>query len=538
MALALQCPVKRSNTGDAHLVAFLGPWAPGDSQRLLQDFQSSLGDVDLILWQPHPEAKDSQATIYALSIAAYRSGWSDLLIADGLSNRQVKGNTRGRESSLLSVIRVAVNGRQQDEVEVIARRTTTDSLGAILINADIAVRRGFEDGLVLHDSNQSLFTGDILSESAVGSPGLYDGTDPSIAGSVPRTDDSLNIFLLFPSPLDERRTIQSTIQQVVDQAQATSEGKTPTVHLAAWKHDRVPSRRDIYRLWIAYTQHVNRTDSMHFLESIPDAGISEAQFITIYDNEPYPLIVARNTLDTVVKASLGSSTRLSEIASTPFSQLREDIELLHDPDAPFAPNPFPWKSPDSRAIDIPLFYLTNALTLEQERALKFEIQTITDDDLEDELKACSFVPWNPVSNPVHGADGTIESIWNTIFELHTHKAQYPEAYIEPPYFFIDAQSGVDQTIIAVYTDKYSELSTIVSETEAHSLHDILADVMEPPASGFVYGRVRGRDAHNVYANVSVGEMDFEEFFEGREGELRRARGPMVPSALADFISTE
>jgi hypothetical protein len=157
--------------------------------------------------------------------------------------------------------------------------------------------------------------------------------------------------------------------------------------------------------------------------------------ITIYDNESDPLIIARNSLDTVLEEALGSSTRLSQVASTPFTQL-SDIELLHSPDTPFASNSFPWKSLDRRAIDIPLFYLTNNLTLDQKRALKFETQTITYVDLDDELKVCCFVPWTPTPdfptlNAPNGT-GTVVRIWSVLFEMQNYKLTSPESYVEPP----------------------------------------------------------------------------------------------------------
>ncbi|KAL2788309.1 hypothetical protein BJX66DRAFT_262207 [Aspergillus keveii] len=441
------CPVKSSSTGNSHLVAFLGSWAENDSERLLQQLQVLLDDVHLIHWQPHPETPDSQATIHALSLAAYPSEWSELIIADSLTGRQLNESTCGREGSQLSVIRVAVTARQRDEVQVIARRITIDNITVAPLDVNIGVSRSFEDGLILHDPNRSLFTADVVSESAVGPSWPFDGTELTIPESVPKEDESLNIFLLFRNTSEERRAIH---------------------------------------------------------------------------------------LDTVLEEAIGSSTRLSQVASTPFIQL-SDIELLHPPDSPFAPNSFPWKSLDRRAIDIPLFYLTNNLTRDQKRALKFEIQTITYVDLDDELKVCCFVPWTPTPdfpalNAPNGT-GTVARIWSILFEMQNHKLSSPESYIEPPYFFIDAQSGIDQTVIAMRTDKYYELSTLVTEAETESAHDILSDITDPPIGGFMYGRIRGRDAHNLSANLNIANMGFEEFFEGREGEIVRVSGPKLSALM-------
>ncbi|KAL3455313.1 hypothetical protein BJX64DRAFT_72769 [Aspergillus heterothallicus] len=528
MASALQCPVKPSNTRNPHLVAFLGFWAPDDSKRLLQQFQSSLSDVNLILWQPHPEAQDTQANIHALSVATYRSGWSEVIVADGLTERQINGNTRGRESAKLSVVRVAVLARKQDEVQVIARRTAADNTGPVSLDASIGVPRHFEDGLVLRDPTRALFTPDLSLELAPGSSWPYNDADAAIPESILKGDESLNIFLLFPTTQDRRQTMELAIQQAVAQMRATDKAeRRPVVHIEPWEHDRKPSRRDITRLWSAYTRHVNRTDCMHLLDSVPNSDFSRAQFITIYESETCPLIIARNTLETVIKESLKTSSRLSEISSTPLSQLT-DVELLYDPDTPFTANPFPWKCPDTHAIDIPLFYLTDSLTLDQKRALKYEIQTPTSFDLDDELKVCTFVPFTSSETLIQTTDNTVARTWSTLFEMHTYKSQSPDSYTDPPYFFIDTQSGVDQTVIAVHTDKYSEPSTLVREAETGSAHDILVDITEPPISGLVYGRIPGRDAHNMYANLSLTNMDFGGVFEGREGEVRRVGRPSVP----------
>jgi hypothetical protein len=116
--------------------------------------------------------------------------------------------------------------------------------------------------------------------------------------------------------------------------------------------------------------------------------------------------------------------------------------------------------------------------------------------------------------------------------MQNYKLADPEFYIEPPYFFIDAQSGLDQTVIAMYTDRYSDLSALVNETETESAHDILSAMTDPPISGFMYGRTRGQYAHNLSANLSIANMGFEEFFEGREEEIVRVSGPRLSGLMA------
>ncbi|KAL2823498.1 hypothetical protein BDW59DRAFT_148691 [Aspergillus cavernicola] len=548
----MACPPKPSDTKHSLLVVYLANWSEEKEENLVQHLPS-LKDVQITKWHPSDaflqsvapqgQHQDSQANIYAVAIAAFQSGWSEFVVADGLTRRQIKGVYRNGDKPLISVAGVSVKlGQQESEVQVIARRITgkddktalsLDTLRNLSLSrdgdlADISPETGF----VLHDPGRSLFAADTISRAGESSPAWpYDGEEkPSIPSFLPKDKQSLNIFLLFPTTPEQLQSMQSTIQQAAEaQAKEKCNSKSkvnsnnddkaarrpPTAQLASWDHTQTPSRRDIVRMWEAYTRHIDHPDTMHFLpHPFQESDTTTAQFLTVYDNFDAPLLVAKNTLTTVINESLHLSNRYTEIEPQAKQHSHFELELLSPPTIPFYTNPTPWNPISEGLISIPLFYLTQSLPRSQHRILESEIQTPTDVDVPNDTKTCCFVSWP------HPQDGNLASIWEIFWEMRSYRRS--KDYREPPYLFIDKQSAVDKTLIVIHPDHYFGFDS--NETA----QDILADIEEPDIRGILYGRIPGREAHSVWANLRIANMGFEDFFEGREDEIVKIQRPGWP----------
>ncbi|KAL3470794.1 hypothetical protein BJX99DRAFT_263889 [Aspergillus californicus] len=546
------CPHPSNNpSSPSLLVLFLTDWDDDDKETLIDRLQPALKDIDITKWHPYEDRarkrkrrvrhnQDSQANIYALAIATFRAGWSEFVVADGLTSRQIDPDYEDGENEMISVVGVAIRAGQQDEVRVIARRVRiTDqeegdflSLGALkdlgLLKGELE-NTGFDRGMILHDPDKGVFAADTISTADDGPRSIwpYDCEKPTIPASVPTGRQDLNIFLLFETSPEQLQKMQAVIEQATDN-QAHGQGKTkteteksPKVYLVPWERTQFPSRRDILCLWDAYTHHIDHPDTMHFLLQPIQDSISSNQLLTVY-NQDGPLVLAKNTLTTVINEFQHPSTRLAD-TSTLFKQTQpdsapEDMELIFPPDYPFYPSPVPWYPVDRSLNSVPLFYLTNTFTTTQHRKLESEIQTLTDVDVPEMPKICCFVPYSEPQDL--NDEDVVPFIWKTHWSMKSYEST--QDYCEPPYFFIDKQSALDNTILVMKPDYYFGMNE-----DAHA-QELLRDIVFPEIRGFLYGRIAGRDAHVVWANLRIANMGFEDFFEGREDEMFKAERPGWP----------
>lgn len=153
-----------------------------------------------------------------------------------------------------------------------------------------------------------------------------------------------------------------------------------------------------------------------------------------------------------------------------------------------------WEPVDSAGITpIALFYLTNQLSEEQLQSLKTELHTFNDMEVDDEdeeyKKACCFVPWAEENENI--SDGTVDDMWKVFWGMSQITT------FEMPIFFVDQQSGIDQTVLVAYPD-YSY----------NSDEDTQSPVEE--VNGMLYCRIKGRDAHMIWMDLSTVSMDFDE----------------------------
>lgn len=186
-----------------------------------------------------------------------------------------------------------------------------------------------------------------------------------------------------------------------DEHSDSDEIKEPTVQLIPWEHNHIASRRDLMRIWEACRfrgswQYGPR--SLYFLlEPIKGDNVTTAQFGTLRNLAG--IIILRKTLDHVIKEALDSEAcGNEEIEGDLEINGRVDpskMETMEAPDQPCYPNLPPWLPIEQTWNGAPLFYLTNKVTKQKQRALQDEIQTLTDVDVDDHpsKKICCFVPW-------------------------------------------------------------------------------------------------------------------------------------------------
>lgn len=527
---------------------------------------------------------DSKANIYGLAVLAHRDGRSGFLVADRLTKRQLKGDPRPGESPILSVVMVGIRvlsrssrtqpGHAESEtsehIRVIAKRHTIQQTDAGTIpsqldtfqlsytflggnSIDITTRL-CDYGLELHDPDHAVFIPDTATRT--GREDFERETKTALLESTPlpaelvvsivsRLDhrshpglvpvkiqpESLVIFLTFPTTGDERDSIQSSLQREAYRCLERRTG-SPTkrkredehadiqVQLIPWERKSRATRRDLECHW--KETHDRAICPLNYLlaptkPSRQSFAVEDAQFGSIYHGNDGFVLMARNTLDQMIKAKLNHSNgRLGKIA-----QMQKDlkdgtlpessqVEFLIGPDEPFYYNPPLWEPVNGEGlISIAVFYLTNKLSHDQILALKAELHT--DDARLDGQKACCFVPWEEGNR--NTTDGTIDDIWRIFWEMRRCTS------CQMPIFFIDEQSGIDQTVLMVDTDHY------IWQHDDERATELLKDVEDPSTRGLLYGRIKGRDAHDGHLNLSMGNLNFDEFleFSGLDEEHRYPR---------------
>ncbi|GLI80437.1 hypothetical protein PoHVEF18_008792 [Penicillium ochrochloron] len=522
----MESKTPRPDKRESLLVASLAELDHVDETLLVQTLQSSI-DVTLRvqLWHPpklglpqpfygNKGRRDSKANIYGLAVLAHRDGKTGFLVADTLTKRQLKGDPRPGESPLLSVVMVGIRSPSKpstqtghaetepsEHIRVIAKRHTiqgTESEAILRLldtfelsytflggnSIDITTRL-CEYGLELHDPDHAVF----ISDTAIttGREKFEHETKAALLDSTPLPAE---LVASIVSRLDHHSTSESVSTGI------TSENLV---------------------IFLTFPTTEDEKDSMQSSLQREPLALNDAQFGSIYHGNDGFVLMARNTLDQMVKTKVNHSNgRLSKVA-----QLQEDlkkgnlpdssqVEFLIGPDEPFYYNPPLWEPVNGEGlISIAVFYLTNKLSVDQIRALKTEL--LTENTLLDGQKACCFVPWEDGHKPA--LDGTIDDIWRIFWEMRRCTS------CQMPIFFIDEQSGIDQTVLMVDTDHY------IWQHDDERATELLKDVEDASTKGLLYGRIKGRDAHDGHVSLSMGNLNFDEFLEscGLDQEHRYPR---------------
>jgi hypothetical protein len=552
--------------GSQHPLVFLTDLDEDQKNQLIQHLQDSAGktgqSLTLHAWHPSPEtlqsiAKpgprlDSQANIHAAAILAARAGYTGLLVADELTKGQLTGSLRVGEYPTISVVMVSIRpvpssesvsvsvsepGTAGDQISILAKRTAgptwprgeneheivyEDFLGEMESFELVPLHRKespFADcGLALHDSDQRPFIPDSTAVMSWEKDPVAQGLTIELPGSVKHLgNDHLNVFLLFRATPEEQQRTESALQEAFETAQRTlhkdnqekkSQGSTKQiqVHAIPWEHHHnTGTRRQLLALWNAYQSLVPLDDVVRDIFLL-DAPIHDPTTVklkvvssSIYGGTYIAHLTPSHILPLWNTSWSGNWSRPEH--ETP------DTELLYPPDDPFYVSTPPWQPTTCSVNWVSAFYLTNKLTAEQDRAIRAELFKFDPGfDWEGSPpKTACFVPWTPPEDdPIR--DGTIEDMWDVFWELYTYKRGRSVPYgTSTPTFFIDQQSAIDKTVVAVYADYMFRYK------DEELAREVLRDVELPKVKGMVYNRVPASQAHSMFMNVGVANMGFDEF---------------------------
>ncbi|KAJ5292281.1 uncharacterized protein N7443_008234 [Penicillium atrosanguineum] len=536
---------------------------PHDEAQLVQRLQDHVGKTASVQIWHLPKAKllrpigerdyplDSKGNIFHAAALAHREGLSSIFVADSLTKRQLKEDLRPGEDPLLSVVMVRIRRQGADQNDrpfrVIAKRHTVEGVANILyllnaleISPSFLNRNGNnkDHGIELHDPDRAVFepnrassTGRENHETSITAALLQSFPLPTelcraitsminnrahfqpkkTAGLLRGSHHGTVIMLSFPATPGEIEELRVSVELSLRDRGYHHSGPVGSmkIQLVPWTNDYQATRRDLEMHW--NQTHHPKLCPIWYLLAPPQriAGgydLERAQWAAIYHGSNDGIFIARKTFQSRLMESI-SPQSFRRSAATQFQDRLADqlsidpdrVEIFCSPDSPLYLNPPMWEPVDSAGItSIALFYLTNQLPEEQQQTLKTELHTLNDmeDDYEDEdyNKACCFVPWAEEGENVSG--GTVDDMWEVFWGM------YQLTTFEMPIFFIDDQSGIDQTVLVVYPDHCYN-----SDEDAQSL---MEDVNKPKVNGMLYGRIKGRDAHMAWMDLRDVSMDFDE----------------------------
>lgn len=547
----LTCPAQAVEGKSLLLVILtdLDQTGKGDLVRHVRE--SLTDDTKIQLWHPPKSMlwyvthrslhQDSSANIYAVAIRAYRSGWTNLVVADSLTARQLSKTQNIGESSSISMAMVAVRKSQSAlkyQVRVIPRRTAgrdKEYLHHTLHTFDIVphflgewlhrASRIYEDeGFELYDPDRCILAPDATSllteelanitHAALSSKGLppelvhytlsfIPEEDPPQPISKPSWADhdpyDVQIFLTFYCTPEQLLRMQFAIDEAIQAYSRKEDSRNITIRLirSSNQSNRSPTRRDLIHIWDRYHTPC-APDTIFLREPISDsADLDSTRFIVLHTGRYSPLVAVPITLRTIVQGVCTKSLGLSMHAQA-LSQLPQQppvLEFMHHPSQPFYTNPQFWHPSDESPGRVLLFHLTDKLTPEQDANLQAEIYTHWEHEVSDALEdvydqnseklECMVIPWGR-----HETDGTVDDMWSVFWKVDVEVCFRAIC-------FVDNQSGRDNSVVITREDLVPLYQLTNEERdELHKLEN-LENMEKPYVTGFRYCRIPGRQAHSA-----------------------------------------
>ena len=360
----------------------------------------------------------------------------------------------------------------------------------------------------------------------------------------------MNIFVAFKTTEEELKELQSALQEAVqieyqrleetgnedereqygnDRSNESTSSSEVRISLIPWDHDRALSRRDVMRMRAETAEHPSTVGLPYYRRPQPEdillrpfkrGEADTAQFVTIFQ-PPAGLVAVRTTLSNLVKeaAQYDKCQRfvdfVDELNRNGFIdsdklEILPSREINSSHDDPFYSNPPPWEPVDRQVKHISLFYMTNKLTKEQDRALHNEIKSLGEMDDDDiDPKAICPVAWK--AGQEDADDATLEYMWKVLNMAKRNNV------CRLPFFFVDRQSVEDHTLLVMTKDLY------FWDDDNEQAKELLKDVPNPRFRGLRYARIPGRDAHCIFANLSISNLDMEELDLLEDGIMKLPR---------------
>lgn len=537
-------PVKDNTIKGAQLpLVILADLDDSEKTRLIQHLQGSVKNGESLtahVWQPSTETlqsiakqgvfPDSQANIHATAVLASRAGWDGLLVADQLTKRQLTGTLRVGEYPTVSAVMVSIRpATGEGQIRIFAKRTAgpTWPIGGDeheLVYEDILTELStfeptapnrennpFPDaGLALHDPERRPWSPETCG--ILGWEERPEAGDSRIElgkGEIQHSRDHLNVLLLFPATEKEQKATESALQQAIvqlNQREDCEDGEDgessspPHVHVIPLDSRQTTSRRQLIELWDACQRSLplNSIQWEVFLlkEPIQDVANVELEVVTCrYGAYKF----ARNSLSQIVERSYSV------------------LEVVFAPEHPFYVTTPDWQSTSYALTWIPVFYLTNKLTPEQDKAVRDELVKLTDGDFADYKSVC-YVPWTKDES----REGNLDDMWEVFWDLYTHeRGRAVPCGTSTPVFFIDRQSAIDQTVIAAEAD-----TLYIPRDKKTAASELLEGLDVPQLRGFMYNRIPAAEAHSAFINLGIANMGFDEF--GDEEQVKTYPRPGWP----------
>lgn len=549
----------------ALLIIFLWESDPTSQHGLVAHFQRSFTeDVDIRVWCPSQgvlrsvaaqgSRRDSLANIHAVSILAYRAGWSGLVVADRLTARQLRGEAHLGERDFVTVVMVAVRAarigepaRSQDRVRVVARRSgcaelkdgvllqtiSTLELPARLLGYNENTSFIFDElGLELQDPGRPVFTPDqpgllaheevrmaaqqVLSMQGHLPPELHSpilrAAEEDIGQPIPELPRPTSprgkrrdLFLCFPatdSTLDDTDIMVQYLMAVAER-QLTGDEYLIAKHLRLrpWPYPRPMSRWDLMRVWAG----VNEQYLYGLAQPISATDPKSAQFVLMWndiDSDRHALI--QEPLDTMMRPRTPKTNRVRAQLDSG-ETLDCPHEILHNPGRPFYVDVPEWISVNPDLHWARFFYLTSQSPPEQDQALRREILITSEDRAntgDHAKKHAVFVPWQKDT-----PDGSLDSVWNIFWEIWQYEMAHSTHYTVAGRqcgitCFIDQQSLIDHTVLIVDGDY-----TASGET---ALYNRLGLNKPTSLRGFNYARVKARESHWAFEQMRSHSLFLDE----------------------------
>ena len=546
----------------ALLIVFLWESDTASQHHLVANFQRSFTeDVDIRVWCPslavlrsvaaQGSRRDSLANIHAVSILAYRAGWSSLVVADRLTERQLRGEAQLGERDFVTVVMVAVRpvGTGQGQVRVVARRSgyaeskhgvllqtlSTLELPARLLGYEENTPFIFEElGLELQDPGRPVFAPDQLGLLAHEEVRMAVHEVLAMKGHLPlelhspilrATEDNIDdlipelprptsprgtrrdLFVFFPTTDSSFDDTDNIVKELIAGAEARLTGDEYLIahhlRLRPWPYPRPMSRCDLMRVWANVNEHY--LDGL--AQPISPADPEATQFLVMWDDTDRERhAVVREPLDVMMRPRSPKTNRVRAQLDNG-EPLDCPHEILHNPGRPFYVDVPEWISVDPELCWTRFFYLTNQLTPEQDQALRREILTPMEHTVDAEGntdKHAVFVPWQRETS-----DGSLDSVWNIFWKVWQYEREHLTHYTVAGRHcgvtcFIDQQSFLDHTVLIVDGDYTSSGES--------ALYNRLGLNRPTSLRGFDYARVSAREAHWAFDeihshSVFLDEMD-------------------------------
>ncbi|KAL2835140.1 hypothetical protein BDW59DRAFT_155963 [Aspergillus cavernicola] len=409
-------------------------------------------------------SKDSKANIYGFAIVARRMGWKDFVVADELTKRQLWGELRPKDDdSPLSVVLIMIRQRVvlRNDIETLDKYYIRVSAKRQLLRDDEAepdfnifelldtfqvscdfmddshvdsTEHLYEYGLELNDPSRGVF--ELNNGAITGREELEMGAGMALSATTPLPSELVNYIVGMLYNNDERPFDTSTLPGYDNdfafnpldaqlycnstRSRTAMENKSPAIPSA--------------QVFLIPPVDTKATSRSGFI------SLEVCQLGSVYHSGGGYSFIWPNTRKRMLENPLSPHCNTYRATKLLRDMEARQLQLLDPREAEIfyqADQPFYSTSADGTTFIIPLIHLTNKLTGEQVDALEVGERHIHLNHFD---RMYRMIPWR--DGNVNAPDGTMHDVWGMFCELH-------EEGVPSPYFFIDQQSGVNQTVMVV-----------------------------------------------------------------------------------------